>query len=141
MLSMADEEYLLRIFPRLGEFLRLFISLSAGAILLIATFLHDPPRVPGAKWFVLFALVFFFISFWCFVLAMQAMIIVEKSALFIAWEDTKEESDPNKKVLEFNEVKSSAEGVSLYESLGRKTFLLGVSSMFVLGVLMIWNWP
>ncbi len=139
-MSKMTAEQLLRLFPRMVEFFRFFISLSAGAILLIATFLHDPPQVPGAKWFVLVALVSFFISFWSFVVAMQKMITAEKCAVFLANESSKEETDREKRIKELDEAKSASELIDWCEGVGRKAFFLGVSSMFTLGVIIVWSW-
>lgn len=75
-LFMGGVESVLSRFSALSE---LFISLSAGAIVLIAAFIQKPPRTRWARWVLLVASFCFLIAFVHFLLTLQAIVTAQRT--------------------------------------------------------------
>lgn len=61
--------------------MQLLLSLSIGAIMLIAAFIREPPSLPGTKYLVSTALFLFVVAFMMSFLAILSRIVLEKGSL------------------------------------------------------------
>lgn len=104
---------------------RLFVSLDVGALLVIATFLQEPPAISGAKWFVLAAILLFLVSLGLLLWAFDAF---TNSAMYAARGDQGKALEEGRRAVAKLRV-------------GVRLFTFGVFVISLLAIRIVMSWP
>ena len=113
------------------------LSLTSGAILLIAAFLHDAPKMAGAKWLVLASLTLFFIAFWAFLVTLADLSkYFERGVVEIKSDEPASE----RQAKGLKTMGALADDINTWEHIGRICFFFAMMLMFIMAFLTIWNW-
>ena len=112
-----------RFLSRTKEFLKLYIFLSLGGLLLISTFLLEKPEIRGAKPALLLAISCFFIAFLCFIVVAERIF------------------DPGVRPGEKDKLEWRFKLIAAILWLGVRFFVFGAMVMFIFAVQVISSWP
>lgn len=113
------------------------LSLTSGAILLISAFLHDAPKVAGAKWIILAALTLFFIAFWAFLIVLADLSKYFEQGVV---EIKPDEPASDRQAKRLKTMVALADDIDSEHRIGRICFFLAMLLMFIMAFLTIWNW-
>ncbi len=138
---MTSKTRLLELLPRVADLFKLVISLSAGAILLIATFLHKPPPVSGAKWLVLPSVSAFLVAFLAFLFGLFHLVKVEGKLTILAVNQELQKPPDADTLKREEEASDLTKKIDKLVNIGLCSFLAGILLMFILAVAVILSWP
>ncbi len=129
----------LEVFSRQGGLARLFVSLNAGAILLTATFLREPPTPAWTRWLVFLSLTCFLVAFIAFLVAL--IFVTRVHDIVTSWVvslETKEEMSAEKFQKQRAATQKRKNWYRNLVAVGLYVFVTGIVLMFIMaaGVLL-----
>lgn len=112
-------------FIQMREIVKLLLSLSAGALVVISMFVREPPPVAGAKYHVLVALLSFLLALLAFLTCLVDLSIAE---LGVAVPDEKE-------------LKEALAHYRRFRRIGYWSFVVGIFAIVSLAQRVVVAWP